>query len=174
MTRFDWLKAAALLLAAAVLQVSVFSAFQVGDARPDVVLVLLVAIALLRGPVVGAVGGFWAGIVLDVALFETLGLTSLLLVLAGYWTGRFGDATTRASAHPPLVAVALATVGVGIGSALVHFMLGSGVPAGHLIVAVLIPGLALNLLLAYPLYRFALRVFRTPAGGRPREVGVVV
>ena len=32
---------------------------------------------------------------------ETLGLTSLLLTLAGYFAGRLGDVTTKSSAHPP-------------------------------------------------------------------------
>ncbi len=53
---------------------------------------------------------------------ETLGLTSLLLTLAGYWSGRFGEATTRRSPHPPLIAVGLATVWA---------VVGAGVPPLH-------------------------------------------
>jgi rod shape-determining protein MreD len=123
------------------------------EAHPEVALVLVVAIALLRGPLFGACAGFWTGLVLDTASFETLGLTSLLLTIAGYWCGRFGEVTTRASAHPPLIAVALATLGVGFGSALVHFMLGSTVPASEFFAGLLLPSLALNMLLAYPAAR---------------------
>ncbi len=50
----------------------------------------VVGVALLRGPVFGACAGFWAGLVLDTATLGTLGLTSLLLTLAGYWAGASG------------------------------------------------------------------------------------
>jgi rod shape-determining protein MreD len=155
----DPLKAGALLLVAALVQISIASSIGVADGHPDVVLVVLVGIALLRGPLFGAVAGFWAGLVLDVASLETLGLTSLLLTLVGYFAGRLGDVTTKSSAHPSLVAVALGTIGFAVGSAVVHFMLGSTIGAGHFFVGVLLPTLALNLLLAYPIYGLCRRLF---------------
>jgi rod shape-determining protein MreD len=173
MTGLDALKAGGLLLLAALVQVSIASAVEVAEGHPDLVLVLLVALALLRGPVFGAVAGFWAGLVVDVASLGTIGLSSLLLTLAGYWSGRFGDVTTRASAHPPLIAVALATVGVALGSAVLHFMLGETLGASHFFAAVLLPGLALNLLLAYPLYGLCRRLF-PPAVRIRREVSAAV
>ena len=61
MTLGDGVKAAALLFVAAIAQVSIFSEIHVFGAVPDVLLVTLVAFALLRGSVAGAVGGFFAG-----------------------------------------------------------------------------------------------------------------
>lgn len=151
----DVVKAGVLLLLAAVLEVSLISYVEIGEAHPELVLVLLVSLALLRGPVLGALAGFWAGLVLDTAWLGTLGLTSLLLTLAGYWCGRFGEVTTRSSANPVLVAVLLATIGVSAGSALLHFMLGETLPVSDFLVGVLLPSLALNLLLSYPVYRLA-------------------
>ena len=172
MIAVDVLKAGALLLVAAVLEVSFVSYFEIGEAHPELVLVLLVSLALLRGAVLGALAGFWAGLVLDTASLGTLGLTSLLLTIAGYWCGRFGDATTRSSANPVLVAVLLATVGVGTGSALLHFMLGETLPVSDFVVGVLLPSLALNLLLSYPVYGLARRLFPPDASQRRgMEVG---
>jgi rod shape-determining protein MreD len=148
----DALKATALLLVAALVQVSIAAWIEVGEGHPNVVLVTLVAVALLRGPILGAVSGFWVGLVLDTATFGTYGLTSLLLTIAGHALGRFGEVTTRASVHPLLIAVALGTVGVELGSAVLHFMLGLTVPASDLFLGVLLPSFALNMLLAYPLY----------------------
>ena len=166
-------KAAVLLIFAALVQVSVLSNVEVAEGHPDLVLVLVVSIALLEGPTFGAAAGFWAGLVLDVSSLETLGLTSLLLTLTGYFAGRFGDATSRSSAHPPLVAVILATIAFGLGSAVIHFMLGSGISAVQFFVGVLLPTLALNMLLAYPLFRICRRMFTTEAARR-REVGAAV
>jgi rod shape-determining protein MreD len=169
----DALKAGALLLFAALVQVSIASAIEVAEGHPDVVLVLVVSIALLRGPVFGAFIGFWAGLVLDVASLETLGLTSLLLTLAGYFAGRLGDVTTKSSPHPSLVAVGLGTVGVALGSAVLHFMLGSTLSPNEFFVGVLLPSIALNLLLAYPVYGLCRRIFHAERRER-REVSPAV
>ena len=171
MTGVEALKAGGLLALAALVQVSIVEWIEVGEGHPDLVLVTLVAVALLRGPVFGAVSGFWVGLVLDTASFGTFGLTSLLLTIAGYWTGRFGELTTRASAHPLLIAVGLATVGVSLGSAVLHFMLGLTVPASYLFLGVLLPTLALNMLLAYPVYGLCARIF-PPRIPRIRREGV--
>ena len=171
MTGVEALKAGGLLALAALVQVSIVEWIEVGEGHPDLVLVTLVAVALLRGPVFGAVSGFWVGLILDTASFGTFGLTSLLLTIAGYWTGRFGELTTRASAHPLLIAVGLATVGVALGSAVLHFMLGLTVPASYLFLGVLLPTLALNMLLAYPVYGLCARIF-PPRIPRIRREGV--
>jgi rod shape-determining protein MreD len=172
-TGIDALKAGGLILLAALVQISVVEWIEVGEGHPDVVLVTLVAIALLRGPTFGATSGFAAGLVLDTASFGTFGLTSLLLTIVGYWTGRFGEVTTRASAHPLLIAVALATTGFALGSAVLNFMLGFTIPASQLFLGVLLPSLALNMLLAYPLYGLCARIL-PPRVGIRREVSPAV
>ena len=174
MTSLEAVKVGVTLLLAAIVQISIAGWIEVAEGHPDVVLVVLVAVALLRGPIVGAAGGFWVGIVIDTAALETFGLTSLLLTLVGYWAGRFGDVTTRASAHPPLIAVALATLGFAFGSAILHFMLGETISASLFFVGVLLPSLALNMLLAYPLYGLCRRIFPPPVRERRREVSPVV
>lgn len=167
MTLLDAAKTFVLVTLVAVVQISIVTPFEVARGHVDLVAVTLIAIALLRGPVVGAVAGFWAGLVLDTATLSTLGLTSLVLTLLGYWAGRFGEGTTRSSPHPPLIAVALGTIWVVIGTGLLEFMLGEGVPAGDILGRVLLPTLALNLLAAYPVYRLVGRLL--PPSVRPRR-----
>ena len=174
MNALDAVKAAVLLLLVAPFQVSIASSLEVAEGHPDAILVLVVAIALLRGPVFGSLAGFWAGLAVDVAtLAEPLGLTSLLLTLVGYWSGRLGEVTTRSSAHVPLLAVALATLGYGLGSLVVRFLLGTAIPASEFFVPVLLPTLALNVLLAYPLYALVRRLLRPVVRGG-KEVSALV
>jgi len=163
----EWAKATGLVVVLALLQLTLVTPFEVASGHPDVLLCFLVSLALLRGPVVGALVGFAAGLVLDLASFGTVGLSSLVLTLAGYWAGRFGVLTTRSSPHPPLIAIALATVWVAVGSAFLEFLLGEGVPASELFGQVLLPTLALNLLLTIPIYRLTCRLF--PATQRERR-----
>ena len=155
----DGVKAAALLFVAAVAQVSVFSQVHVFGAVPDVLLVSLVGVALLRGSVAGAVGGFCAGLVVDTATLGTLGLTSLVLTLAGYWIGRYGETTGRDRAHAPFLSVAVVTVLYQFGLLVVHFVLGESAPAGA-VVRSLVPAIVLNLILTAPIYALARRLLR--------------
>ena len=91
----DAAKAAALLFFVVVIQLSVISNVEILGGHPNLLLVTLVCIALLRGAVVGAIAGFSAGLLVDSGVFATLGFTALLLTLAGYWTGRYGETTGR-------------------------------------------------------------------------------
>ena len=117
-------------------------------ASPDLLLVTLVAVALLRGSIFGAVAGFFAGLVVDTATLETLGLTSLLLTLVGYWIGRYGETTGRDRAHAPLLSVAVVTVLYALGSLALRFVLGEPAPPrASCSLDALPPGVALNLLL---------------------------
>lgn len=155
----DGVKAAVLLFVAAVAQVSIFSQLHVLGAVPDLLLVSLVALALLRGSLVGAVGGFFAGLVVDTASLGTLGLTSLVLTLAGYWIGRYGETTGRDRAHAPFLSVAVVTVLYQVGLLVVHFVLGESAPAGA-VVRSLVPAIVLNLILTAPLYALARLLLR--------------
>ena len=159
MTLLDGVKAAVLLFAAAIVQVSMFSQLHVYGAAPDVLLVTLVAVALLRGSLAGAIAGFFAGLVVDTATLGTLGLTSLVLTLAGYWIGRYGETTGRDRAHAPFLSVAVVTVLYEFGLLVVHFVLGESAPGGA-VVRALLPAILLNLLLTRPLYALTRRLLR--------------
>jgi rod shape-determining protein MreD len=159
MTVGDGVKAAALLFVAAIVQVSIFSQVHVFGAVPDVLLVTLVGFALLRGSVAGAVGGFFGGLLVDTATLGTLGLTSLVLTLAGYWIGRYGETTGRDRAHAPFLSVAVVTVLYQLGLLVVHFVLGESAPAGA-VVRSLVPAIVLNLILTAPIYALVRRLLR--------------
>jgi rod shape-determining protein MreD len=126
---------------------------------PDVLLVTLVALALLRGSVPGAVGGFYAGLLVDTATLAQLGLTSLVLTVSGYWIGRYGETTGRDRRHAPFLSVAVVTVLYGFGLLLVHFVLGERAPAGPLVES-LLPAIVANLVLTAPVYGLVRRLLR--------------
>ncbi len=146
----DALKIAALVFVAGVLQASVFSGADLLGGTPDVLLLALLGIALQRGAVAGAAAGFLGGLLLDVATLESLGLSSLLLTLVGYWAGRFGEATGGERRYVPLASVLAATVFVAVGGYLLHFMLGADILAERALVTALLPGLGLNLIVGVP------------------------
>ncbi|HET6945306.1 MAG TPA: rod shape-determining protein MreD [Gaiellaceae bacterium] len=159
MSALDGLKAAVLLFVAAILQVSIFSQVHVLGGAPDLLLVTLVAVSLLRGSMLGAAGGFFAGLLVDTATLGQLGMTSLVLTIAGYWIGRYGETTGRDRGHAPFVSVAVITVLFSVGVLLVHFVLGERAPAGAVFRGIL-PAIVLNLILTAPVYALVRRVLR--------------
>jgi rod shape-determining protein MreD len=159
MTISDGVKIAVLLFVAAVVQVSIFAQVSVFGAAPDLLLVTLVAVALLRGSIAGAVGGFFAGLLVDTASLGILGLSSRVLTLAGYWIGRYGETTGRDRGHAPFLSVAVVTVLYQFGLLVVHFVIGESAPAGA-VVRGLAPAIVLNLLLTAPLYALVRRLLR--------------
>jgi rod shape-determining protein MreD len=171
MTPADAGKAAGLLFAAAIVQVSLLAFVNVLGGTPDLVLVLLVSIALLRGSIVGAAGGFFAGLVVDTATLGTLGLSSLLYTVAGYWVGRYGETTGRDRSHAPFLSIASATVAVSIGALVLHYLLDDAVSARVVLLEALVPTIALNLLLTAPVHALVRRVLPPPEWDeRAREV----
>jgi rod shape-determining protein MreD len=164
-------KVALAIFVAAIVQTSVLNAAAVGGGTPDLLLVTLVAVALLRGPLYGAAAGFFGGLVVDTALLETLGLTSLLLTIAGYWIGRYGETTGRDRTHAPLLSVLVVTILFAVGALVLHFMLGDPVSGRLVLVDALPPSIVLNMLLTFPVYALARRLLRpVVSGARAREV----
>jgi rod shape-determining protein MreD len=167
----DAAKAAIVLFVAVVLQISIFSEIDIFGGRPDLLLVTLVMVALLRGAIFGAIAGFGAGLLYDMGTFGTLGFIALLYTLAGYWIGRYGETTGRDRSHAPVLSVAVVTILFAIGALMLHFMLGENAPARQVLVGSLFPTTILNLLLAVPVYAAVRRILR-PAGvaDRAQEV----
>ena len=164
----DIAKAGALLFFAVVLQLSIMAQVTILGGHPNLLLVALVCVALLRGAVFGAVAGFSAGLLADTGVFGTLGFIALLLTLAGYWTGRYGETTGRDRAHAPLLSVAMITLLYQVAALVLRYMLGQNAPGGA-IFAGLVPTMLLNLILTFPVYALARRLLR-PREWAPREV----
>jgi rod shape-determining protein MreD len=158
----DAAKAAIVLFFAVVLQISIFSEIDIFGGRPDLLLVTLVMVALLRGAVFGAIAGFGAGLLYDMGTFGTLGFIALLYTLAGYWIGRYGETTGRDRSHAPVLSVAVVTILFAIGALMLHFMLGENAPARQVLVGSLFPTTIFNLLLAFPVYSAVRRILRPP------------
>jgi rod shape-determining protein MreD len=111
------LLATAAVLAAILLQVTVLNNLPFpGGSPPDLVLVVVVAMALASGPLDGAVIGFAAGLAVDIAppASDLLGQSALVFCLVGYGCGKLRVELER-SAWLPVAGVAL---GAAAGEAL--------------------------------------------------------
>jgi rod shape-determining protein MreD len=138
---------------AAMLQVVVVSSIVVGGGAPDLLLVVVVALGLLRGSIPGAALGFFGGLIVDFATLGTLGVTSLVLTLGGFWAGRYAETTGHGRRLAPVIAVGAITLLAGVFGYVLYYLLDVEVVARHALVTALAPAFVLNLVLALPVHR---------------------
>jgi rod shape-determining protein MreD len=145
-------RVAPLVFVAAVVQVAAVSGVRIFGAEPDVLLVTIVVVGLVAGSLAGAGAGFAGGILFDVMTLGVLGTTSILLTLAGYWSGRYGETTGRGRPYAaPLAAFAISAA-ASVGGVALHFLLGQQVSAREALIS-LLPSALLAALLAMPIHR---------------------
>jgi rod shape-determining protein MreD len=170
-----WLRGLAIVFVAALLQVVIVSSILIAGGTPDLLLVVVVALGLLRGSIPGAVLGFVGGVVVDVVTLGTLGVTSLVLTLAGFWAGRYGETTGRGRRFAPIIAVGTITLLAGAFGYVLQYLLDEEVVAQHALVTALAPAFVVNLLLALPVHRLVRAVVGEEVRAEPLpEVEVVV
>ena len=158
MTPPDALRAFGVVFVAALLQVVIVSSLVITGGAPDLLLVVVVALGLLRGSVSGAVLGFVGGLVVDLVTLGTLGVTSLILTLVGFWAGRYAETTGRDRRLAPVIAVGTITVLAGMFGYVLHYLLDEEVVASHALVNALVPAVALNVALALPVHALVRKI----------------
>ncbi len=169
------IRTSAVVFVAAMLQAVIVSSLVIGGGAPDLLLVVVISLGLLRGSIAGAVSGFAGGLVVDLLALDTLGITSLVLTLAGFWAGRYAETTGRGRRLAPLVAVGVLTLLAGVFGFVLYYMLGVEVVARHALVSALAPTVLLNLLVALPVYALVRACVREQERhARSSEVEVVV
>jgi rod shape-determining protein MreD len=151
------LRACAVVFVAALLQVVIVSSLVIAGGAPDLLLVVIVSLGLLRGSMPGSVLGFVGGLIVDVVTLGTLGVTSLVLTLAGFWAGRYAETTGRDRRFAPVIAVGTLTVLAGAFAYVLHYLLDEDVVAGQAFSA-LAPAFVLNIALALPVYAALRRI----------------
>ena len=91
------LRIAALAVFVVFFQIGVVSEVPIFGVNADLTPLLVAFVGLLCGSMLGAVGGFAVGLLVDLALLQTLGLTSLVFTMIGYWS----DACANCVTHRP-------------------------------------------------------------------------
>ena len=74
-----------------VLQVTLVHSVEIGGAAPDLIIILLIALVMERGPVTAVVIGFSLGFLQDLGNASYLGMNALAKSLIAYGVSRFGQ-----------------------------------------------------------------------------------
>lgn len=160
------LRTGALVLGALLVQVGLLSQFAVSSARPDLIILVVVAAAFVHGPGEGAVVGFLAGLALDVFLSTPFGFSALTLTLAGYGVGTWSERIVRSSWWLSCAVLGVSSALIVVGQAVVGDLLGMDTLSGRPVLRIVLVVTVVNMFLA-PL---ATRLVRwAGAGDHPRR-----
>ncbi|MGP8240866.1 MAG: rod shape-determining protein MreD [Solirubrobacteraceae bacterium] len=157
---------AVLSVAIVLLQIGVVSEVTAFGVSADLSILLVAFIGLLCGSTVGAACGFAIGLLVDLALVQTLGLTSLVFTLLGYWCGRLRELRDPQAALTPVLLGGLATAAALLGYSLVEFMLGVDAPVSLQLLRQIVLGILVNTIVALPMW---ILVRRCLIGGLPQD-----
>jgi rod shape-determining protein MreD len=140
MSALRFVLAGALLVTGVMLELVVLARWSMPGATPDLVLVVVVGLAIARGPLMGAGAGFAGGLLLDVVPPSAgiVGLNALVFCMAGFWVGRVAERNERT----PLLIIGsavVAEIGVILAGAALGGLLGEDRVAWEEV-----PGLALT------------------------------
>lgn len=158
-----------LAFATVVLQEVAVSQISIFGVSADLTSLVVMSVGLLAGSIAGAITGFGTGLLVDLVLVQTLGVTSLLFIAIGYWSGRLREVRDPAHALVPLALGAAATAFAGLGMAVIQFLLGVDSPVSGLLLQQIIVTVLVNSLIALPVYALVRRVLHPVLPEDPRR-----
>jgi rod shape-determining protein MreD len=147
-------------------QIGVVSEVPVFGVSADLSPLLVAFVGLMCGSTTGAATGFAVGLLVDLALVQTLGVTSLTLTLVGYWAGRLREVRDPQAALTPLLVGAGAAAGAMIFYSIVQFLLGVDAPVSLELVRQIVLGVVVDAIVALPMWAL---VRRSLIGGLPED-----
>lgn len=158
-------KVVLLLVIAIALQTLVISRVSILGVTADLFLVFTIVVALSRGSLDGAVFGFVAGVVADVAFMQPLGLRALVYVLAGYFVGMLVSRFGSVNPWGVFLIAGGASLAAQLLFGLFQFMMGPRAGFLTMFVTQILPEAVLDALVTVPIYVLLVRLRVLPASG---------
>jgi rod shape-determining protein MreD len=160
---------AAVALIGVIVQMAAISQITVFGVPADLSPLLVASVGLLAGSVTGATFGFAVGLLVDTALLQTLGVSSLLLTTVGYGAGRLRELRDPAHGLAPMAVGAAAAAVYALGFVILQFMLGAEIPVNLPLLRQVLITILLDALFALPVYALMRRVLQTFLPDDPRR-----
>ncbi len=160
---------AVLVVAVVFFQIGVVSEVPVFGVAIDLSPLLVAFVGLLCGSTIGAATGFVVGLLVDLALVQTLGVTSLIFTLIGYWCGRLRELRDPQATLTPLLVGAAAAAAATVGYSLMEFMLGVDAPVSLELLRQIVLGVLVDTIVALPMWAIVRRSLEPGLPDDPRR-----
>jgi rod shape-determining protein MreD len=162
-------RVAALALVVVFLQTGVVSEVPIFGVAIDLTPLVVAFVGLECGSLAGAVAGFAIGLLVDLTLVQTLGLTSLIFTLVGYGAGRLRELRDPRAALTPLLVGAAAATTATVGYSVMEIALGVDAPVSFELLRQIVVGVVLDTIVALPIWAVVHRWLRPSLPDDPRR-----
>ncbi len=147
-----------IIVAAFLLQSSVFSFFALADIVPNLMIIVTASIALIRGRSEGCVVGFFCGLLLDISTSYYLGVNALCFVVIGFTLGYLNQIYYEEDITLPLILIGVADLLYGIIMYILSFLVRGRFDFLYYLGRIIFPELVYTVILSIIAYRFILLI----------------
>jgi rod shape-determining protein MreD len=162
-------RVAALAVVVVFLQTGIVSEVPVFGVAIDLTPLAVAFVGLQCGSMAGAVCGFGIGLLVDLTLVQTLGLTSLIFTIIGYAAGRLRELRDPRAALTPLLVGAAAAAAAAVGYSVMEITLGVDAPVSLELLRQIVVGVVLDTVVALPVWALVHRWLRPSLPDDPRR-----
>jgi len=136
-----------------ILQSTLFGYIEFFGIRPNTALIIVVSVAILRSDIDGAITGFFAGLLQDIVFGRVIGLNALLYMCIGAVCGKPFKDFYRENYFLPIFLAVGATFFYEFAIFVATFLFRGRLDMPFYFQRIILPSLAYNAFLAFPLYR---------------------
>lgn len=145
-----------------ILEATLFQFLRIADVKPDFIIIMIIAYAILEGGAYSAVIGLASGLLIDILFGRVLGVNAFSYMITGYLFGQAHDNVFRDSILPPALFNFAAVIIYQHLYFFLMYMTGNLLHEGfsymHILLGMIIPQSLYNTILGAVMYRFYLHL----------------
>ncbi len=141
-----------LIITSFVLQGTLFKALDFGNVSPNLLLITVVSLGLMRGQRTGLLSGFFSGLLCDVFLSPYMGFYAILYMYLGYMSGSFNKVFFPEDVKLPMGLIAGSDILYGLACYAFMFLLRGKLNFSYYLLHVCIPECIYTMVITVILY----------------------
>lgn len=141
-----------------VLQTSVFEMLKLADTMPNVLVILVSSMAVMRGQKEGMLTGFFCGLLMDLFFGSTVGGFAFLYMLFGFIDGFFNRVYYSDDNFLPLIIIGANDLVYGLIMFVYHGLLRNHLHFFYYLTSIILPELVYTVAVGLVLYQLLLRL----------------
>lgn len=143
-----------------ILQTSVFEMLKLADIMPNVLVILISSMAVMRGQKAGMIVGFFSGLLLDMFFGTYLGFFAFLYMIFGFVDGFFNRIYYSDDNFLPLILIGANDLAYGFVMFIVRGLLKNHLHFFYYLTSIILPELVYTVAVGLLLYQILLRLNR--------------
>ena len=152
-----------------ILQVTVFSYFEIAGIRPNLLLMITCITGFIMGGKMGLAEGFFSGLLIDLMAGGTVGFTALIYMYAGALNGFFYKDYVKEELFLPMALVAVSTFMYEFLYFIFYFLLQNKLRLSYYLARIILPEVIYTVLMTLLAYVFIYFIIRKVEQSKKRR-----